>query len=318
MHLPLLSIVIPTHNRPQFLLHAINSALQAAPDGDVEVIVVPNGADELWKSAAKKFHNEPRVQWHWIKNAHGNAARNHGKRLSRGKYIRFLDDDDVLLPEGAQQQLIEMDSKKEELCSGTIDIVDGKGRLIKHYPHASQEDFFVAMAPHNRLCLPTAHLFKREALVGFDWNESIRYEQDTDWMINLAAKRDWHWLPVDIPVGQWCWHEGQRVSESITSLERAVFCIYLLRRALKALRVRNALSEFRHEAIIDSVMHYTHSNFHHSPIFFSKVMAWVRKKSPSSRPADPFYHLPVVRNINPIPIEWLMVPKRKLNDFFRY
>src|SRR3546814_8013731 len=60
---PLLSVIIPTYKRPQYLPRAINSAVQAAPDGDVEVIVVPNGPDDSWKNVAKKYQSEPRVQW---------------------------------------------------------------------------------------------------------------------------------------------------------------------------------------------------------------------------------------------------------------
>ena len=52
---PLLSVVIPTHARPEFLPRAIDSALQAGPEGGVEVIVVPNGGDQAWRAVAEAY-----------------------------------------------------------------------------------------------------------------------------------------------------------------------------------------------------------------------------------------------------------------------
>src|SRR3546814_303443 len=119
---PLLSVIIPTYKRPQYLPRAINSAVQAAPDGDVEVIVVPNGPDDSWKNVSKKYQSEPRVQWHSIATEHANVARNYGKQLARGKYIRFLDDDDYLLPAATKQLGIAVNTKAE-ITSGSVDLV---------------------------------------------------------------------------------------------------------------------------------------------------------------------------------------------------
>src|SRR3546814_19502695 len=88
---PLLSVIIPTYKRPQYLPRAINSAVQAAPDGDVEVIVVPNGPDDSWKNVAKKYQSEPRVQWHSIATEHAHVQRHDRKTPGRGKYIPILD-----------------------------------------------------------------------------------------------------------------------------------------------------------------------------------------------------------------------------------
>lgn len=96
--LPLLSVVIPTHERPKLLSQqAIESALQAAPDGHVELIVVPNGVDDSWREVANNFKNDSRVHWHPISKTHANVARNEGKYITSGKYLWFLDHNDDFL-----------------------------------------------------------------------------------------------------------------------------------------------------------------------------------------------------------------------------
>src|SRR5690606_1617249 len=90
---PLLSVIIPTHARPQFLPRAIDSALDAAPGGSVEVIVVPNGQDSSWVQIARGFRHDARVRWLPISQSGVSSARNHGLQSANGIYARFLDDD---------------------------------------------------------------------------------------------------------------------------------------------------------------------------------------------------------------------------------
>ena len=52
--MPLVSIVIPTCGRPQFLVEAIASALDDLGDR-VEVVVVPNGPGEEWREALRPY-----------------------------------------------------------------------------------------------------------------------------------------------------------------------------------------------------------------------------------------------------------------------
>ena len=103
---PIISVVIPTFRRPALLNYAISSALTAAPDGDVEVIAVPNGPDDSWKSVAQTFADDGRVKWYELAIGNACGARNYGLTKAQGKYVRFLDDDDYLYPAAAEQLMI--------------------------------------------------------------------------------------------------------------------------------------------------------------------------------------------------------------------
>ncbi|MEL6164320.1 MAG: glycosyltransferase family 2 protein [Cyanobacteria bacterium J06628_3] len=97
---PLLSIIIPTYNRPHLLSRAVNSALNQTRE-DLEVIVVDDASTESFK-----LPKHPRLKIiRQQENRGGAAARNLGARLARGRWITYLDDDDELLPHMAQVSL---------------------------------------------------------------------------------------------------------------------------------------------------------------------------------------------------------------------
>ena len=96
----LLSIIIPTYNRPQLLLRAVNSAL-AQTIKNFEVLVVDDCSE---KPVDLPEHSRLRVL-RLPENKGGSAARNIGIKEARGKWISFLDDDDELLPHMAEVSL---------------------------------------------------------------------------------------------------------------------------------------------------------------------------------------------------------------------
>ena len=94
---PIISVVIPTSNRPHYLPRAVDSALTGMDAGDVEVVVIPNGPDQSWRKALLPFKKNPAVRVVRIPDSNANIARNAGLAAARGEYVRFLDDDDYLI-----------------------------------------------------------------------------------------------------------------------------------------------------------------------------------------------------------------------------
>lgn len=318
METPILSVVIPTYKRPQYLLRAINSALQASSDGSVEVIVVPNGPDESWKRIAQAYATEWRVRWHPIEARHANVARNRGKQLASGKYIRFLDDDDYFLPAHAVEQLLALEAMKGDICTGGIDAVTEDGQLIKHMPMPNTDgDLFSMVARHTRLCLPTAHVFLRERILELWWDETVRVEQDTDWMLRLSARRAWQWITLDTVVGHWTQHRNHRTSGTISHDERARLVSSFLFNSLRDLERRGTLNDSRRESIADGLWGCVHSGLYFSPLHWSRIARQAQHIAPTIRPPDALFTLPGIRHIDPLLIEWLMIPKRWGNFLLR-
>jgi glycosyltransferase involved in cell wall biosynthesis len=106
---PLVSVIIPTYNRPEFLKRTIHSILaQTYPN--LELIVVSNGFNVVNKKTVQSFKNS-RITYLEQENSGGPAApRNRGILHAQGKYVAFCDDDDLWMPNKLEKQVYALES----------------------------------------------------------------------------------------------------------------------------------------------------------------------------------------------------------------
>ena len=98
---PLVSVVIPTYNRFEYLLDAIES-VQNQTYSNIEIIVVNDcSTQEQYYSfdfgSSVKIYHLPQNSKKIFGHSSGGYVRNYGCQMSSGKYIAFLDDDDIFL-----------------------------------------------------------------------------------------------------------------------------------------------------------------------------------------------------------------------------
>jgi glycosyltransferase involved in cell wall biosynthesis len=93
---PLVSIVMPCFNNEAYVAEAIDSALGQTYD-NIEVIVIDDGSTDGSLDIIRSYGD--RITWRTGPNEGACAARNKGLALARGEFIKFLDADDILLPE---------------------------------------------------------------------------------------------------------------------------------------------------------------------------------------------------------------------------
>lgn len=107
--MPKVSVIIPTHNRPHLLARAVESARAAG--ADVEIIVVDDASRD---ATAAVCQNLTGIKYVRVERNQGVAgARNIGILASTGKYIAFLDDDDLRLPGSLDIQLQALEANPE-------------------------------------------------------------------------------------------------------------------------------------------------------------------------------------------------------------
>lgn len=91
---PFFSVIIPTYNRRDFLLIALQSVVEQT-FSDYELIIVDDGSDDDSVVRIKPVINRlKQVKYIYQTNQGVSAARNRGIRSSNGKFIAFLDSDD--------------------------------------------------------------------------------------------------------------------------------------------------------------------------------------------------------------------------------
>ncbi|MDF0514656.1 glycosyltransferase family 2 protein [Agromyces sp. H3Y2-19a] len=103
---PIVSVVVPAHNTAEYIDDALDSVL-AQEFRDLEVIVVDDGStDRTYWRALRKAVGDPRIRVLRQRAAGAGPARNRGIGRARGRYLAFLDSDDVL-PADSLSSLIE-------------------------------------------------------------------------------------------------------------------------------------------------------------------------------------------------------------------
>jgi GT2 family glycosyltransferase len=101
--MPLVSVVVPSHNRARLLRRTLQSIL-AQHLRDLEVVVVDDGSTDDTAGVAAAL--DPRVVVHRSQRPEGvSAARNRGIASARGAWVAFCDDDDLWSPEKLARQL---------------------------------------------------------------------------------------------------------------------------------------------------------------------------------------------------------------------
>jgi glycosyltransferase involved in cell wall biosynthesis len=94
--MPTFSVIIPTYNRAELIEKTIRSVL-TQENPDLEIIVVDDGGTDNTEEVVATLSDE-RVRYHRKQNEERAAARNAGTRLASGRYVTFLDSDDLFYP----------------------------------------------------------------------------------------------------------------------------------------------------------------------------------------------------------------------------
>lgn len=104
MDFPLISVIMPTYNRANIILQAIDSVIQQTYN-NWELIIVNDGSTDNTKEVIKHYLSDKRVKAISKENGGINSARNAGLDISSGNFIAFLDDDDIWTKGKLEEQI---------------------------------------------------------------------------------------------------------------------------------------------------------------------------------------------------------------------
>ena len=101
----LVSIIMPSYNTGKFIAESIES-VQNQTHTDWELLIVDDCSSDDTEEIVKPFLKDARI--HYIENEKNSGAavsRNRALREARGRWIAFLDSDDLWLPEKLEKQI---------------------------------------------------------------------------------------------------------------------------------------------------------------------------------------------------------------------
>lgn len=105
MSTPLVTVIIPAFNAERYLLETLATA-QGQTFNDLEILVVDDGSRDATPDLVRKsMAQDPRIRLIEQPNTGAASARNRGLLEARGRYIAFLDADDLWEPDKLQMQI---------------------------------------------------------------------------------------------------------------------------------------------------------------------------------------------------------------------
>jgi glycosyltransferase involved in cell wall biosynthesis len=189
---PLVSVIIPTHNRAWVLKEAIDSVL-AQDFKDFELIVVDDGSTDNTGQILDAYDQDLIVLRQ--SNRGVSAARNRGITAAGGRLVTFLDSDDLWLPRKLSSQVDFFNSNPAAVINQTEEIWIRNGERVNpkdRHRKVSGMIFEQSLA----LCLvsPSAVMIKRSLFdeVGL-FDESLTACEDYDLWLRISCR-----YPVDL------------------------------------------------------------------------------------------------------------------------
>ena len=95
---PAISVIMPTHNRAQFIGEAIAS-VQNQSFTDWELLIVDDGSSDTTREEVAPFLADARIRYFYKTQSGGANSRNYGVERSRAPLIAYLDDDNLYYPD---------------------------------------------------------------------------------------------------------------------------------------------------------------------------------------------------------------------------
>ena len=187
--MPAVSVVIPTYNSAAFLREAIESVL-GQTYSDFEIIVIDDGStDDTEPSCVPLATEFPTSEQ---ENRGVRAARNHGIKLARGRYVAFLDSDDLWVPQKLAEQIpSSIRTLRSDSCIRIGRVVSEQGvaepSFLSNRPAASGYVFDELV--RSGFILTSGTVVRRSCLddVG-DFDETLSIAQDYDLWLRICYR----------------------------------------------------------------------------------------------------------------------------------
>lgn len=265
---PLISICIPTYNRTQFLLLALQSCLKQTYT-NFEILITDNSDTDETKKAVQKIKDK-RIRYY--KNAKNIGSFNNLIKVAsfaKGKYIKFLLDDDLLAKNCLEKMINVMEKNNNVgIVCAPLRIIDQKGKIItpKFYLVKKMRDLYryqthdAFISRRDALlnylttlypcCVPTGIMYRKEC---FDrlgtFDKEFQYITDVEFCMRIATQYDFYY--IDEYLSYWRYSPS---SETVAILHKeginATIFYELTKKYLRDKQIMNAFPKEQWKKII--------------------------------------------------------------------
>lgn len=178
--MPLISVVMSTYNRADMIKDSIESVLNQTFD-DYEFIIVNDGSDDGTDEIINEYKDK-RIRL--IKNRRNLGCTfnyHYAHRLSKGKYIAHIDDDDISYPERLKKQYEYLEANQQIALAGTYIETFGENKRPSWVMYKEPEELDFLMNIYNPMC-HSSIMYRKEFLdnnqINYDFEKKCSQDYD--------------------------------------------------------------------------------------------------------------------------------------------
>jgi len=213
MKKPLVSICIPTHNRPDFLKQALQSALNQTYK-NIEIVISDNSDNDETQKYVDSMKDKRINYYRSASNLAFFLNINMAAQFAHGTYIKYLLDDDLLKPDCVSKMVKVLEQNpKVGVVMAPLEIINEKSLPIQPrfyffkkmkylYKYTNKDlyiqkekimnDFLTTIYP---CCIPTGIMFRRSLFRSVKGlNRIFKYISDLELCMNFATKMDFFYI----------------------------------------------------------------------------------------------------------------------------
>ena len=182
MNKPLVSVIIPVYNQEKYILESIQSVMEQTYE-NLEIIVIDDGSEDFSGKIVERIKDK-RINYFYQKNRGVSAARNHGLKVAKGKYIAFIDSDDVWKIDKLQKEMELLLKEEAGACyCGSINYIEAKDTYANAKTKFLEGNILLELLKDTIYAHTSTWVVKRDILVkhnikfveGCNWSEDLEF-----------------------------------------------------------------------------------------------------------------------------------------------
>ena len=192
----LVSIIMPSYNTGSYIADSIRSVLDQSY-ADWELLIVDDCSTDHTEEVVGTFLTDPRIRFFKNrKNSGAAVSRNAALREAKGKWIAFLDSDDLWLPEKLEHQIRFMEEKRCQFSYTNYHEIDENGSPLGIFVTGPKR---ITRTGFYNYCWPgcLTVMYDREA-VGLIQAADIRKNNDYAMWLEISRHADCYLLDEDL------------------------------------------------------------------------------------------------------------------------
>jgi glycosyltransferase involved in cell wall biosynthesis len=227
MKAPVVSVILPAYNSAEYIAETIESVLNQS-FADFELIVIDDGSTDGQADEILPFcERDQRVRYIYQTNKGVSSARNTGFNHSSGKFIAFLDADDIWLPNNLEAKMPKFDEEDVGLVHSDAGLIDQNSKEITGKVMTGMEGNLLDIILEWQSMVvpgPSSILVRRKVLhtIGL-FDTRLSTSADYDLFIRIAAK----YRISRVPIVTWKYRlHDSNMHKNIKLMEQDVLIVY--------------------------------------------------------------------------------------------